>query len=465
MPVTTAARSVQPRPPGAFVPDPMARFDQAARESWVFAVVVLGALVVGAMWWRDNPTGSLHNLGDQLTGLGRLTGLLGTYLVLVQLLLMARIPWLDRLIGMDRLAVWHRRNGEYSVSLLVVHAVATVLGYAAADHKGVLGETSAVVLHYPDVLMATVALGLLVGVAVLSMRAVRRTMQYHTWYFTHLYAYLAVVLAFAHQLATGDDLATHTAHRVFWVLLFVGTVGLVVAYRVVRPLWQAARHSLRVAAVVPESDDVVSIHVTGRRLEELGAEPGQFFLWRFLTRQGWWQAHPFSLSAPPTAAGLRFTVKAVGDHTSWMHRLRPGTRVMAEGPFGAMTGRRRTRNKVLLLAGGVGVTPLRALFETLPGRPGDISLVYRAASDDDVVFRHELEEVAQRRGAKLAFVLAPRDASPDPLRSSRLRKAVPDLAQHDVYVCGSPAFIDAMEASLHQAGVPRRQIHSERFEF
>jgi predicted ferric reductase len=447
-----------------FSPDPLAKVPQSGREGTVAAVVALGAMVVVAMWWQDTTAGSLRSLADELTAVGRLTGLIGTYLLLVEVLLLARIPALDRMIGMDRLTVWHRRNGEYVVGLLVIHAVAISAGYALADHRSVFGETGDVVLHYPDVLAATVALGVLVAIGVLSARAVRSRLAYETWYFLHLYTYLAVVLAFPHQLATGDDLATHPLHRAFWVALHVGTAALLLTYRVVLPLRSAFRHRLRVAAVTREGPDVVSLTIRGRRMAELHADAGQFFLWRFLTRDGWWQAHPFSLSAPPNGEQLRITVQAAGDHTRRLDRVRIGTRVLAEGPYGALTHRRRSRRKVLLVAGGIGVTPLRALLESLPAGPGELTFLYRATSRDHLVLRTELEELARRRQARLCYLLGPRDRRPDPLAPEVLAAQIPDVADHDAYVCGSPAFVDWASGSLRRAGVPRRHIHTERFE-
>ena len=457
----TATITRGPSPAGApsFSPDPLAAFSQPARESAVGVAIVAGALLVVGMWWQD--AGQLHGLGDQLTAAGRVTGLLGAYLLLVQVLLMARLPWLDRLIGMDRLAVWHRRNGEYVVGLLSVHAVAIVMGYALADRVSIFSETARVVLRYPDVLAATVALALLVTIGVMSARAVRGRMAYHTWYFVHLYAYLAVVLAFAHQFATGDDFATHPWHRWVWAGLHLTTAGVLIAYRVAIPARSARRHRLRVAEVKVEGPGVVSIVVTGQRLDELHAEAGQFFLWRFITRGGWWQAHPFSLSAAPDGRTLRITVKSAGDHTKWLQHVVPGVGVIAEGPYGAMTARRRRRRKVLFLAGGIGVAPLRALFEAMPAYAGDLTFLYRASTTEDLVLRDELHALATRRGARLFFVVGPRD--PDPLTAKALRRAIPDLGDHDAYVCGPPAFVDHAVRSLHAAGVRRSHIHAERF--
>ncbi|MEA2590090.1 MAG: hypothetical protein QOH66_3017 [Actinomycetota bacterium] len=430
----------------------------------MFAAVMAGALAILTMWWLDTPASSLADLGSKITAAGRITGLLGTYLVLVEVLLMGRIAWLDRLIGMDRLAVWHRRNGQYAIWLLVAHTVLTVWGYAVSDHTGVVHETGTVVLSYPDVLAATFALGLLILIGVVSARAARRRLRFETWYFIHLYTYLAIALSFAHQLATGNDFIAHPANRVLWVGFYVISLGLLVAYRAVIPVRNAVRQQLRVASVVAEAPGVVSIYVTGRHLEELRADAGQFFLWRFLTRAGWWQAHPFSLSAAPNPEWLRVMVKAAGDYTAKLQTLQPGTRVIAEGPYGAFTEARRTRRKVLLVGGGVGIAPLRSLMETLRARPGDITLLYRARRQEDLAFREEIDALAQNRGAKVHYLVGSRRKAANSFDPAALRTLVPKIASHDVYLCGPPAMKEQAIVGLLAAGVPRRHIHVEDFE-
>jgi ferredoxin-NADP reductase len=223
---------------------------------------------------------------------------------------------------------------------------------------------------------------------------------------------------------------------------------------------------MRVEAVHIEAPGVVSVIIRGRHLDELNAASGQFFRWRFLTRELWWVSSPFSLSAPPQQDRVRITVKALGDHSGSLTDLAPGTRVLAEGPYGAMTAARRRRPKVLLIAGGVGITPIRALFETLPAAPGDLTLLYRASSQRDVVFLDELERLAADRGARLHIVVGRRsDLVGDPLSAAALRANLPDVAAHDVYVCGPPGMTAAATRALRAAGVPRRHIHHESFEF
>lgn len=442
----------------------VAHLSQPAREALVALALALGGAGIAAVWWAGRDPAWNSSLGEVLTVAGRLAGLEGTYLVLVEVLLMARVPWLDRLVGMEHLAVWHRRIGQLVVGILVGHAVLIVWGYALAGRKGLLDQARYLILRYPNVLAATVGLGLLVMVGVVSAGAVRRRIRYHTWYFVHLYTYLAIALSFAHQLANGDDLATNRQNRAAWVGLYLLVGGLLATFRVMVPIRNALRHRLVVHAVVRESPGMVSIHMTGRRLGALRAEAGQFFIWRFLTKDRWWQAHPFSLSTAPDGRDLRITVKAVGDHTSGLQAIQVGTRVMAEGPYGTFTAGRRRSRKVLLLAGGVGIAPLRALIEELPGETGDIVLVYRARSAEDLALRAELDDLVTRRGARVVYLVGRRQPGEVWPTSEGLRSiAGPDLAGHDVYVCGPPGFMAAVVDALRAAGVPRRQIHVEGF--
>jgi ferredoxin-NADP reductase len=157
-------------------------------------------------------------------------------------------------------------------------------------------------------------------------------------------------------------------------------------------------------------------------------------------------------------------VKSLGDHSSELAQLRPGTRVWAEGPYGAFTAHRSRRHHVLLLAGGIGITPIRALFETI--RPkGRLRLIYRVMSHDDAVLLDELQQIAAHRGARVDVIAGDHRTSPDALSPARLTALVPKLRHHDVYLCGPPAFVAAARASLLGAGVVPGAIHTEEFTF
>ncbi len=147
----------------------------------------------------------VYGFGDWLTNAGRITGLLAGYAIVVLLALMARVPALERGVGTDRLARWHAMGGRYTVSLAVAHTLLIIWGYAVTAHTNVVHQTRSLITSYPDVLMATVAVLLLVAVGIASARAARRRLRYETWHFIHLYTYLAIALAFSHQFSTGAD--------------------------------------------------------------------------------------------------------------------------------------------------------------------------------------------------------------------------------------------------------------------
>jgi predicted ferric reductase len=389
------------------------------------------------------------------------TGMLAGYGVLVLLALMSRWPVLERGVGSDVLARWHALGGRIVLSLVLVHAAAAVGGWAQARGESV-PRASWEVLGFPWLVSATVATALMVAIAVVSVRQARSRLTYERWHAIHLLAYVAIGLSFLHQLA-GPDLAGHVVMQVLWSLLYTWSFALVVRYRVLQPVRGAVRHQLRVGAVVPEAPGVVSIILTGRHVDELRAEPGQFFRWRFLTPHTWLTAHPFSLSEPPRSDRLRLTVKALGDGSSKLQSIEPGTWVVAEGPYGALTAARRTRRDVLLIAGGVGITPMRTLFETMPVAPGqDLVLLYRARDRENIVFRAELDRLAEQRRARVVYLLG---GDPHLLSSSSLLRLVPRLADRDVYLCGPPGLSEAVRRSLAGAGVPARQVHEERFAF
>lgn len=425
----------------------------------VLAVLWLGAAAVIALWWHD--TRSVVGTAGWLTGAGRISGLLCGYACAVLVGLMARVPLLEQRIGADRVTRWHARAGRYTICLLVAHVVLILLGYAAQDGSSLPREALTVVLDYPEMLKATAGAVVLTAVGIVSARAVRRRVSHEFWYYLHLLTYAAVFLSFGHQLALGADFVGSAPARAAWYALYLGAAALVAWFRVLAPVRLNLRHRLRVESVHREAPGVYSVVVRGRRLDEMGARPGQFLRWRFLTEGMRWTSTPYSLSAPPRPDLLRITVKALGDHSAAVALLRPGTRVWAEGPYGALTADRRSAHKSLLIAGGVGVTPLRALFETLPG---DVTLLYRARTAEDLALGAELEAVAQWRGARVLYALNGPHGSRPELTARSLRAAVPDLDAHDVFLCGPHGFARDVYEALRSAGVPDRRIHHESFE-
>ncbi|MGD0247987.1 MAG: ferredoxin reductase family protein [Candidatus Limnocylindrales bacterium] len=434
----------------------------------IYAILGGNALLIAGMWIRH---GGLHELGTQagvFTAAGEIAALYGTYLVLIQLVLMSRSPWLDQVFGQDRITDAHRWVGFSAIWLLVAHAVLTTVGYAMGVGASPVDQFFTLLATYPYVLWSAVALFLFIAVAVSSVRAVRRHASYETWYAIHLYTYLAIALGFLHQLFVGVDFTTDVVARVYWIFLYVVAFGALLTFRFGQPIAISRRHRFRVVNVVEEAPGVASLYLAGRGLDQLPVRAGQWFRLRFLTRDGWFRSHPFSISAAPNGKYLRFTVKDLGDYTNKLQRMPVGTLVFVEGPYGAMTGAVRVKARVLLIAGGIGITPLRALLEELPASRGNLTLLYRTTRHDDLVFKREIDELASVRGATVHYLVGRRGSKEmpsDPLDPRALRRLVPDIHDRDVYVCGPTGMMSRVLSSLRRLRIPDKQIHYERFAF
>jgi ferredoxin-NADP reductase len=312
------------------------------------------------------------------------------------------------------------------------------------------------------VLAATAGFALLMAAGVTSYRIARRRMSHETWWAVHLYTYLALALSFSHQIGTGASFVGHPLARVWWTAIWLATAGAALAYRVALPLWRSVYHRLRVAQVRDEGGGVVSLICEGRHLDRLPLAGGQFLQWRFLRRGLWWQAHPYSVSGRVQPPYLRVTVKELGDHSRALARLRPGTRIAIEGPYGAFTARNRAGDAVLLVGAGVGATPLRALLEDLP-QDADVVAILRASTREGLVLRDEIAAHVAARGGRLHELVGPRERVP--LDADALLTLVPDVAARDLFVCGPEGFSDAVARAARAAGTPRRRIHREEFAF
>jgi predicted ferric reductase len=472
---------------------------------WLF-VIGNGAVILW-IWGGGGADGLAyhwHSFDAVLLGLGRIAALGAGYLALIEVLLLARLPFLERLVGFDRLTIWHRWNGHAVLQLVLAHVVFTVWGYARQDkhsffreywnwltlpqpatakiggsgglsgtasgaisggisgHGGAIGNSLSATSPYPGIITATVGTALLVAVVVTSIVLVRRKLSYEWWYAIHFTVYAAIALSWFHMIPDGNELVIDRIAADYWRGLFALALALVLYFRVARPLVRAARFDLRVSDVIEEAPGVVSLRISGRGLERLGAQAGQFFFWRFLTGGFWYTKHPFSLSEAPNGDSFRITVKNLGDHTAKLANIPVGTRVFAEGPFGVFTAQSKTEPNALLIAGGIGITPVRALLEQMDG---DLVALYRVTSSADIIFADELDHIASTHRSRIEYLVGDHrtsDAS-DLLSPTHLKELVPDIAERDVYICGPPGLINTIIPNLRRAAVPRHHLHVERF--
>lgn len=438
------------------------RADLMTAGAWTSAAAAVALFL-------SSGTMDLTTTAGTVQAAGIVAGLVGSDLVLVMLVLAARVPFIDRTIGHDAAMAAHRSIGKPAVYLLVAHALLLTVGYALTDRTNVITETLSL-LHVEDMPWAYLSLALFLTVVVSSLVVARRRLPYEAWHAVHLLSYAAVLAGLPHQLSQGAVLAHGTWQRIYWVTLYVAALGSIVVFRVIRPLVGTLRHDIRVAGVERVGSDAFSVHLVGRDLDLLGARGGQFFFWRFLSPRTWWHAHPLSLSAEPTADRARITVRIAGDGTRRLAALRPGTRVAFSGPFGLFTDAARRHSRAVFLAAGVGVTPVRAMVERLSVAPGDVTVVVRGSTWDEMYLWPELVAWSRATGHRLYASVGPRArhgdtwlAASDVDRGVTAAAVFPRLAGSDVYICGPDTWADEAERSIRRLGVPRADIHRERF--
>ncbi len=426
---------------------------------WAVAITV----VTLGLWALTGGVSSLASGGiDTALAISRLSGLVAALAALGGLVLTARPMWLERSTGLDRMISWHRITGMTAAFGMAVHVAASL--WAAGG--GITGLWTGLtdLLGTDWFVAALVAAALFAVVSLTSWRRIRTRMSYETWHMVHLAGYLAVALAFPHALFSGSTLNGSAVAGWWWVGLYAATTAIILGSRVGGIVRSALRPRTTITRIVPEAPGVGSLVITGPGVDRIGARPGQFVGLRVMTRDLWWQSHPYSLSAASQQGAMRLTIKALGDASARTLEVPPGTRVLLEGPYGVMRMDAAQGRRVLLIGVGVGLAPMRALLEETTPAHAPLVLA-RAHSAADMPLAREFEELARARGGAMIPVTGPRTTFPggNPFTAEALAANIADLRSRAVFVCGPKSLQDRVCRELERAGVPRDQIHSERF--
>jgi predicted ferric reductase len=435
------------------------------------ALAWASVLAVTVMFLVDGGLKGITDLPSALNSFSRLTALVATDLLLIHMLLIARIPWIDKFYGHDRATQAHKKLGKPVLYLVIAHFSASVISFSITAGLNPIDELVNLFLNVPDMWSAIIGAFLMIAVVVTSLTFARRRMSYEAWYIVHVASYIAVLAAVPHQFSSGSDIHGKPVQTIFWVSLYFFVLFNLVWYRVLAPMIRGWRLGLRVAAVHPESSDSVSIYLQGKNVAKLGGQAGQFYMLRVMTATAWWRPHPFSISAAPNDRFVRFTIGKRGDDTAALQNIKPGTKVLLEGPYGVFTEDRRTKEKVVLIASGIGIPPVRALAESLTAKPGDVTVIYRVRNKDDAALLDEVRELCAQRGYKLEIMDGPRSNHSSWMNAdgtnrsdlARMNEIAPDLVDSDVYICGPTGWTHAVEKSALRSGVPANQIHAEEF--
>ena len=431
---------------------------------WTQALFWGNIVAIFALWYFHSSYYILNpGEGNGFIALGRITGLLGEYLILSQLVFIGRIRFIEQIYGFDALNRFHRFIGYSIMSLLIIHPLALVYGYAQSYGVTMMYQFGDFLANKNGVYLSFIALLILVAIVIITIE--RKKFHYETWYFTHIFTYAVIGLALTHQLNTGDLVVTQILY--YWLALHFVIFFFVLCYRFIRPVVLLAYHGFRIERIVQETPDTTSVYITGRHLESFKFEAGQYANITILAPHVWY-THPFSFSSDWNGQSIRFTIKSLGDYTSKIAALTPGKLVMIDGPYGLFVKRRAIRPKLLLIAGGIGITPIRAMLESASREDADVVLLYASKTSKDIAFRAEIDESRTTHpGTVVHYLLSTPEAGFESGRidKSLIVKLVPDFFDRDVFLCGPPPMMTAVVSELREIGVPSKNIHFEKFSF
>lgn len=443
---------------------PTFRKHTAAGVDWAAWFLGIGLGLTLALQATTMRASDINSVYSVIASISRLAALTGSYFAIVGIFFVARIPAVERGVGHDRLVAWHRKLGPWSLYLILLHVLFIVLSFAGQDHIPLYKEMWTFLQTFPWMWPALAGFILKMLAGVTSYRKARAKMSYETWWIIHIYTYVAIAASFMHQVLNGQMFVNHPLNRLYWTALYVLMAAAVVIYRFGIPLVRSLRHNLVVEKVVVEAPGLISVIMRGRNLKGLSAEGGQFFGWRFLTRGHFLMSHPYSLSAAPTDNHLRITIKDLGDHSRATRHIKPGTRVFVEGPYGAFTAGRATQPHLVMIGGGVGITPIRALMDEFKNGV-QMDVFYRVSKKEELILKDELDYLeAQSNGMiRVHYLVGSRREFP--MDAEFLKSYAPRIADSDIYICGPEALVETVRKAAEDLGVPKNRFHDEDFAF
>ena len=391
-------------------------------------------------------------------------GFVGLTQIGIQFVLIGRFRPLTYPYGLDVVLKYHRQIALVSIAFVLLHPVLILIEHPArVALLNPFGGTWASRLGIGSV-------AALVALAAASIWRERLGIRYELWRVTHTALGIsALVLAQAHVSLAGLYVNTPWK-QALWIGSSVALVGLVVHLRLVVP-WRQRRRPWRVVGVRDEGGGTVNLDIEADGHEGLRFEPGQFAYLKVGPSPWTIEEHPYSIaSSAERTRRLSFGIKALGDFSESVRDIEPGTAVFVDGPHGAFSVDRSQAPGYVLIAGGVGITPMMSVLNTLADRadPRPILLIYSTSTESELAYSDEIEALKRRLDLETRFVLEEPphdwDAEQGRITGELLERHLPEerFLRH-CFVCGPNPMMDAVERALHAHGVPPTHVHLEKF--
>lgn len=433
----------------------------ARRGVWLAVYLVFVLAPVLALLLGDLPPAR-----DFWTEFSSAIAYVGLAMMGLQFGLTARFRYVTEPWGEDVIYHFHRLLSLVALGLVIAHPV--ILFTLNPARLRLLNFVQAP----PVARWASLSIYALVALVVTSLWRVQLRIRYESWHLAHIVlAVIAIVAGIIHMIGWGVYLGD-PRKRGLWIGLSIFWIGLLLYVRIVKPLF-ILRRPYVVTEIRKERGDSWTLVMQPQRHPGFRFTPGQF---------GWltiWGSpfritgHPFSFSSTAEAADGRveMTISNLGDLTSKIHEVPVGRRVYIDGPYGAFTIGNPADMHVLI-AGGIGITPMMSMIRTLADRRDKrpLILIYGSKDWESIAFREELEALEARIDLRVVHVLS--NSRPDWQGEKgfvnaeiMMRHLPPPYRDHEYFICGPNPMMDAIETALGEMHVPMSKYHSERYSF
>jgi len=396
-------------------------------------------------------------------------GFIGLSLMALEFALISRIRAAAQPFGQDALQIFHNIMGVVALALLLIHPLLLIIsGYPANCWLNPFAACG-------NLATRTASLALYALIFLIASSIWRKTFRlpYEVWQVMHgVLAIFILVSAMFHIFILGRYSSTNLM-KAMWLMYAIIVIGLILWYKIILPLtrWNKAWQ-----VVVNKAERGDSHTLVLRPLKHAGItfEPGQYaWIKKGKTPFGIGQ-HPISFSSNgdvPPGGEISFTIKNLGD---WSGKLvptiQPGDRMWVDGPYGVLSSDREQGMGYVLIAGGIGITPLYSMCQTMAEREDvrPVLLFYGINDLESAIFKEELDELATKMNLQIIYVLNNPHESWDGetgyVDAEVLKRYLPKQYKHYVYfVCGPEPLMDAMDQALPALGVPSENVLSERF--
>lgn len=442
-----------------------------------WALIVFFCFIPVIIFTTIHPvTSSYSTWYNFFANIGRLMGIIGFVLYAINLLLSARMRWLeDYFGGLNRVYIAHHITGGIALAVLVFHPLFLAIRYIEVGLLNSLTPAAKQLLFkgidfsdsFPSVQESiSFNAGIIAfwGMVVLLVLTFFVNLPYRIWLFTHRFLGVAFLFAGVHVLFISSDVKNNMwlfGYMAVW--LFVGLAAF--TYRTLLGNIFVRRSPYKVERVDVVAGNTIAVEMTPIE-RPIDFRPGQFVFVRFLwtTKDGIIkEAHPFSIASAPAEKTLRLYMKALGDYTTSLKRLQPGTIAEIEGAFGRFSYTQFGDTPQVWIAGGIGVTPFLSMARSFGQNSPQVDMFYSVVKKEELLDQQALSEFLPQHYQQFKYFTYVAEEQPGFLTAQYIQDKIGPLKGKEIFICGPPPMMKSMRAQLRALGIPNRKIHTEEF--